>query len=130
MIIKKRTRSSSWKPSYEVRVTPAQRKSSNIIQRKSTSIRFTQSSFEKITKTGYIELTLESNQLYMRASDEANGYKVSIDNVRADGFMGGKIHSHDKELYSWAKKNKGIYNIKNLGNDLYTLERVSEKGNY
>ena len=122
MIVKKRHRSSSWEPAYEVRVTSE--------KNKTTSIRFLQSSFEKITSTDYIELSLENGKLYMSKGDKTSGYKVSIDSIRKDGLLGGKIHSHDKDLYLWASKNEGIYNIVKINGDLYRLEEVREKGNY
>lgn len=86
---------------------------------------FRQSSYEKITNSGYIELSLENDRLYMKPSDSIEGYLVSIcGKPTINGKFRGVIHSHNRELYIWAVKNRGIYNIISLGNNIYTLERV------
>lgn len=101
--------------SHDARVTP----SCGTLE-----LRFRQSSYEKITNSGYIELSLENDWLYMKPSDSIEDYRVSIEKPTINGKLRGVIHSCNRELYIWALKNRGIYNIISLGNNLYTLKRV------
>lgn len=83
------------RPDYDVRVTPTNG---------SLQIRFRQSSHEKITHTGYIQLMLDKNQLYMKQSDKEHGYLVSLEQPTVNGTIRGQLHSRNIYLFEWAKK--------------------------
>lgn len=76
-------------------------------------INFRQGSYWKITNTGFMDVSLENNQIYFEESDE-KGFKVSVSNPQID--YGVVSCLSDNQLHKWAEENGGRYDLIKVNN--------------
>lgn len=77
---------------------------------KSVRISFRQGSYWAITKTQYMNVSLEDGQIFFEESDE-DGFKVSVAEKASHVDYGVVSVRSSKDLLKWAEENGGRYDL-------------------